>query len=108
MNLDPGTFGYELKIIPEKEKKCAQINVILSRAAWSDLHNFHMKLAGSLPADPIIRQEVFHNNTLFLEVEYDSLESITRKLEALLASESRLVLTRKQIFIKKLGGWFDF
>lgn len=100
--------SYEIKIVPEKEKKLAQINIILKSSTWPELNSIYMKIIKGLPSDQVLKREIYRNNTLFIEIQYESLEGITQKIVSILAAEPDLELSKKQIFIKKLGGWFDF
>ncbi|EKD28126.1 MAG: hypothetical protein ACD_79C00422G0011 [uncultured bacterium] len=98
----------ELKIIPEKEKDRAQINLILTKSSWAELNHIYRSILNKIPAQVIINHDIFHNNTFFLEIRYLFLEEVTKTIESTINESDGIILDKRQIFIKKLGGWFDF
>jgi hypothetical protein len=98
----------EIRIVPKKEKNRAEVNLVLLTSAWNEINRVSLHILREIPDGALLKSEIFRNNTLYLEVRYDFLESVTRSVEAILAAYPEMEIRQKQIFIKKLGGWFDF
>ena len=98
---------YDIKITPQKEKNIAQINLLLNDSEWKDYAELLQKITDSIPAQYLLKKEIPDPTTLFLEVAYGQLEEIANNLETLFSSDGKLKLSKKQIYILKLGGWFD-
>ena len=99
---------YELKIIPEKEKQTAQLNIILKNGNLHESNGLFKKIISFFPEGGLISRKIFPNQTLLLEVTYSIMEETAQKVELVLNLDGRLEKGLRQIFIKKLGGWFDF
>lgn len=99
---------YDIKITPQKEKNIAQINILLKDSAWKDYPELHQKITDSIPVQYLLKKEICDQSTLSLEIVYGQLEAISNTLESVILSDGKLELSKKQIYILKLGGWFDF
>lgn len=98
---------YDIKITPLKEKNIAQITLLLKDSDWKDYEALQQRLTDSIPAQYLLKKEICDQATFFLEVVYGQLEEIINNLEIFLSSDGTLKLSKKQIYILKLGGWFD-
>lgn len=99
---------YDIKITPLKEKNIAQISLLLKDSAWKDYEALFQKIGDSLAKEHLLKKELSDPSTLLLEITYGELEAFSNTLESVLSSDATLKLSKKQIYILKLGGWFDF
>ena len=99
---------YDIKITPQKENNIAQILIHLNDTHWEEHQKLHQKIEDSIPAQHLLKKELSDQNSLLLEITYGQLEEISRSLEDIFSSDGQLTLSSKQIYILKLGGWFDF
>ncbi len=99
---------YDLKITPQKEKNTAHIHLLLKDSEWNNYSELQQKITDSIPGQYLLKKEIPDQTTLFLEVAYGQLEEIANSLENLLSSDGKFKLSKKQIYILKLGGWFDY
>ena len=100
--------SYDIKITPQKEKNTAQIDILLKDSTWKDYPELHQKITDSIATQNLLKKEICDQSTLVLEITYGQLEAITHSVESVILSDGKLELSKKQIYILKLGGWFDF
>lgn len=100
--------SYDIKITPQKEKNTALINILLKDADWKDYALLLSKMEASIAPEHLLKKEITNSTTLLLEISYSMQEEIAQTLESLISSEGTLKLSKRQIYILKLGGWFDY
>jgi len=97
-----------IRIKPFKDKGTADITIIFENISLKELSNIKIEL------DTIISQENYtkdiqtENNSLVFKIAYEAQEKVSELLKEWILQTKNISLEKKQIFIAKLGGWFDF
>ncbi|MBN2144812.1 MAG: hypothetical protein JW774_09340 [Candidatus Aureabacteria bacterium] len=98
----------DIRIIPEKEKETAIISFTLNQRTWIELDAVYQNLMTIIPHRSVLSHLILADKmTLQLLIQYLDQEMIMKTAINLLEQQPGMKVGRKQIFIKKLGGWFD-
>jgi hypothetical protein len=98
----------DIRIIPEKEKEIAILSFTLTQSDWIEQDALYQHLIKAIPSRLLLSYSVLADKvTLQCVIPYMDQENIMKKAVQILGHQPDTKVGRKQIFIKKLGGWFD-
>ncbi len=98
-----------IKIKPFKDEGTADITLSFNKISHQELSIIITELKAKLSEKNYKNKETNEtNDSLIFQVAYEAQEQISKLFINWILQTENISLIKKQIFIAKLGGWFNF